>query len=346
MSKRSETQDATNRVQVTPKVPTVTIYQNPDYVSGILQQLYREPLVTADTVENVTSAERASGLTVDGDGDVSGQMGFFTNKAKIAGKIAAAADRTTTDSSSGKRTSRMEYTQAYYLHIVREFLRESDQLQIVNSLREAQSLQVGDLVEYSATFTPDRMAVFLDVLTPELIAAIVARNIRNTAIKGIDWTDYDQRTSVLEKTRHQVQMETEFAHSVTEAVRTDFRSDKTREFFAAISNPDAHESVTAITICDNSHFAVEDTDRILDGRYTVLGKVTDTIAEDRPALERNKLLSSIPPESWDVLVGEMRGHLDGALERAKMTGEVAFDPRLNARVTGASFKVIPIAIYV
>lgn len=327
-------------------VPTVTIYQNPDHVSGILQQLYREPLATAGTLENVTTNETSTSTGIDGGVDVTGQVGFFSNKATIAGKVAAAADNQNKASGSGKRTSVMEYTQAFYLHVVREFLRDSGQLHTVSSLADAQNLQVGDIVEYSAVFTPDRMTVFLDVLTPDLIAAIVERNIRSTAIEGIDWSNFEQRNEVLEKTRHKIEMQTDLARAVTHAVRTDFRSDKTREFFAEISESTDVPPVTAITICDNVNFTVDDTDRILDGRFTVLGKVSETLATDRPTLERNKLLSSIPPESVDALIEEMHEQLAGTLERARLTGEVAFDPGLTARVPGQSFKVIPIAIYI
>lgn len=41
-----------------PPTPTVTIYQNADHVSGVLQQLYRQPLVKADTMK--TPARRSA----------------------------------------------------------------------------------------------------------------------------------------------------------------------------------------------------------------------------------------------------------------------------------------------
>lgn len=106
------------------------------------------------------------------------------------------------------------------------------------------------------------------------------------------------------------------------------------------------EAVTVITMCDRSFFTVEDSDRILDGRFTVLGKVTAEIDMDRPTLERNKLLSSIPPESIDKLMGKMKKQLDAGIADAKMTGAMAFEPKFSARVEGASLKVVPIAIYV
>jgi len=328
-----------------PMTPTVTIYQNPDYVSGILQQLYRQPLVTGDTVEEGGSKEQSVTQNVEGSGSIKGSVGWFGSGAEVAGKLAAAAGNAAKDATSGKRTSIWEYTQAYYLHIVRESLRGFGLLKPVNNLSEASALRVGDFVEYSAEFLPDQMAVFLDVLTPELVSAIVRHQVKQKALLAFDdWGNFDAREAYFERTNVRVQIQTELAEAVTRAVRTDFRSEETKEFFGELG--EAEEAVTAITMCDRSHFTVEDTDRILDGRFTVLGKVTDTVDIDRPTLERNKLLSSIPAESIDSLMGQMKQQLDSGIEKAHLNGGVAFDPRISARVEGASFKVVPVAIYV
>ncbi|BCW06961.1 hypothetical protein NtRootA1_30990 [Arthrobacter sp. NtRootA1] len=96
----------------TPPLPTVTIYQNPDYVSGILQQLYRQPLVKGNTLEEGGSHERSENRSVEGSGQIKGSVGWFGSGAEVAGKLAAAAGSADKDSTSGKRTSVWEYTQA------------------------------------------------------------------------------------------------------------------------------------------------------------------------------------------------------------------------------------------
>ncbi|MBP2266323.1 hypothetical protein J3A64_001787 [Pseudarthrobacter sp. PvP004] len=328
-----------------PPTPTITIYQNADHISGILQQLYRQPLVKADTVEGVGAHEQANTVKGEGSAEVKGKVGWFGSGAEVAGKIAAAADSAAKQTTSEKRTSVWEYTQAYYLHVVRESLRSFNLLRTITSLSDARDLKVGELVEFTTEFAPDQMSVFLDVLTPELVSAIVRYQVKQKALAGFeDWGNFELQRAYFEKTSQRVQMQTEFAEAVTRAVRTDFRSDGTQEFFGLLGAGEA--SITAITMCDRSYFTVEDTDRILDGRFTVLGKVAAVIENDRPTLERNKILSAIPPESIDMVVGKVKEQLEAGIQKAEVENQIAFDPNLSARVEGPSFKVIPIAIYV
>ncbi|XKH55533.1 hypothetical protein LG293_09675 [Citricoccus nitrophenolicus] len=325
--------------------PTVTIYQNPDHVSGILQQVFRSPLAREGTVEGAGGQETSTTLSAEGGVEGNANLGWLGSKFGVASKLAAAANNASTSTSAETRTSVWEYTQAFYLHIVRESLRDGGSLRSIASLADAQALKVGDLVEYTSEFAPDQMAVFLDVLTPELVSSIVRYQVKKRALEGFDdWGNFEARQAYFEKTAARIETETELAEAVTRAVRTDFRSDDTREFFGQLGEGD--NQVTAITMCDSNYFTVEDTDRILDGTFTVLGKVAAAVEEDRPTLERNKLLSSVPAESVDALVGTMMGEVEGAIDKAKMNGEVAFDLNLSARIDGASFKVIPIAIYV
>lgn len=328
----------------TPPTPTVTIYQNADHVSGVLQQLYRQPLVKADTIEDASAQERSGNRSVEGSAEGKGKIGWFGTGSEVAGKLAAAAGSNTLDSTTGKKTSVWEYTQAYYLHVLLESLRGFGMLRTISSLSDARGLEIGELVEYTAQFTPDQMAVFLDVLTPELVSEIVRHQVKQKAFDAFDeWDDFEAQQAYFAKTERRVQAKTELAAAVTRAVRTDFRSEGTQEFFGQLGTDE--NTVTAITMCDRKYFTVEDTDRILDGKFTVLGKVADGVDQDRPALERNKLLSAIPPESLDALVGSMKGQLETGIKKAKMKGEMAFDPNLSARIEGSSFKVIPIAIY-
>jgi hypothetical protein len=304
--------------------------------------------VTGDTVEDAGTTEKSATRNVEGSGEVKGRVGWFGSNAEVAGKLAAAAGNAHKDSTSGKRTSVWEYTQAYYLHVVRESLRSFGLLRTVKNLADASQLKVGDFVEYTTEFLPDQMAVFLDVLTPELVSAMVRYQVKQSAMAAFedeDWGDFQARQAYFEKTNIRVQTQTELAEAVTRAVRTDFRSDETKEFFGRLGETD-DDAVTAITMCDRSNFTVEDSDRILDGRFTVLGKVTAGVDADRPTLERNKLLSSIPPKSIDTLIDKMKEQVDAGIAKAQISGEMAFDPKISARVEGASFKVVPVAIYI
>lgn len=329
----------------TPPVPTVTIYQNGEYISGILQQLYRQPLAKQDTTEDGATYEQGRSARGDGGGKMKGKVGWLGSSAEVEANITAAAEANSKASTAGKRVSVWEYTQAYYLHAVKETLRGYGMLKSVATLTEAGGLCVGDVVEFTAQFEPDQMSAFLDVLTPELVSAIVRYQVKQKANIAFDDPDnFLERQKHFDSMARRIDAKTELAEALTRAVRTDFRSEGTREFFGRLG--DGEESVTAVTMCDHAHFTVEDTDRILDGRFTVLAKVVDELDTDRPALERNKLLSAIDPKSIDYVVNEMRSQLDASVEKAHLGDQVVFDPKISARIDGASFKVIPIAIYV
>lgn len=328
-----------------PTAPTITVYQNPDHVSGILQQIYRAPLVKEDTTEGGGTNASTENVTVDGSAEGTGNIGWLGSKLGLTAKFSTGSDSSESQSSTQLRRSVWEYTQAYYLHVVRESLRHLGLLRTVASLSDTETLKVGDLVEYTAEFRPDQMASFLDVLSPELVASIVRFQAKQKALTAFEeWGDFEAREAYFAETGFRVETQAEFAESITRAIRKDFRSDGTREFFGKLGVDD--DQVTAITMCDTAYFTVEDTDRILDGRFTVMGKVAESVEHNRPTLERNKLLSSIPVESFETLVTTMMEQVEQRLEKAKTSGEMAFSLDLSARINGASFKVIPIAIYV
>lgn len=328
-----------------PTAPTITVYQNPDHVSGILQQIYRAPLVKEDTTEGGGTNASTENATVDGSAEGTGNIAWLGSKLGLTAKFSTGTESSESQSATQLRRSVWEYTQAYYLHVVRESLRHFGLLRTVASLSDAETLKVGDLVEYTAEFRPDQMASFLDVLSPELVASIVRFQAKQKALTAFEgWGDFKAQEAYFAETGFRVETQAEFAESITRAIRKDFRSDGTREFFGKLGVDD--DQVTVITMCDTAYFTVEDTDRILDGRFTVLGKVAESVEQDRPTLERNKLLSSIPVESFETLVSTMMEQVDQRLEQAKTSGEMAFGLDLSARINGASFKVIPIAIYV
>ncbi|WP_338747882.1 hypothetical protein [Janibacter alittae] len=166
--------------------------------------------------------------------------------------------------------------------------------------------------------------------------------------------------------------------SATEAVRADFRSAKTREFYGQIGEGD--DLLTFITMCDVEHFVVEDEDRILDGHFTVLGKVAGPLMQDEPILSRNKVLERMRPEAVDELVRVMNESVQeqtekisaltqaddeetsesaAAADRVDLDGDGdeghdeddgmaaadLFNFTLDSRVAGASVRVIPVAVY-
>jgi hypothetical protein len=273
---------------------TVSIYQNPDHVAGLLQQIYVAPLLKSETQEGGT--DEVSGEKTDQRGsgglDVGGALPFLGKVgADIAGEAGRSAESGLTASS--RLTRNFEYSQAYYLHVVRAALRNAGALKSVTSAGDAHDLRSGDFVEYQATFRPNEINALLDILTPDLIAAITHYAVNSVGIR--QYTEYEDNLEGLQifaaQNQADAQAKSDIARSVAQAVRVDFRSVKTREFYGSIGAGD--QEVTAVTICDNPHFVVDDEDRILDGEFTVLGKVTSATTTDEPILERNKVLRRV-----------------------------------------------------
>jgi hypothetical protein len=99
---------------------------------------------------------------------------------------------------------------------------------------------------------------------------------------------FEQRQNMVEKYDAKAKMQKDFLHAITQAIRIDFRSDATQEYFGAIG--DGADKVTAVVICESDQFLVADRDRLVDGVFTVFGKVTTRVENDVPLLQRNKLL--------------------------------------------------------
>jgi hypothetical protein len=248
------------------------------------------------------------------------------------------------------------FSQAYYLYVVRDFLRERGQLKTVTTLDEALALNSGDFVEYKAAFRPNEMNALLDILTPDLISAITAHHYRREGVRLLEGlSDLEEMKQAWYKAETKASVNADLARAVASAVRVDFRSESTREYYGAI-DIEGEDEVTAVTICDNAHFVVDDEDRMLDGHFTVLGKVTSPAETDVPVLERNKLLERLQPTAVDQIFEALRKSVEPQAqrlsERSSAAGGAEFpsgsdlvDVEFASRVPGHSFRVIPIAIY-
>ena len=362
-----------------PLPPTVSIYQNPDYVEGILQQTYGQPLFTEFSSESRSEQQDSQGTTKGGKATMGLAAKF---PGLFAGDAAVEADyekRLGSQQNAGSTaTSRARYTQPYYLHVARSVLRQTGLIRDVRGGDDAANLQPGEFVEFSASFTPSQVVALLDIATPDLVEQIVRRKQFSEGMASF-------QGGTLEKVQEfKLQLDGDMdtwgaiGRAATEAVRADFRSAKTREFYGQIGEGD--DLLTFITMCDVEHFVVEDEDRILDGQFTVLGKVAGPMIHDEPILSRNKVLERMHPEAVDELVRVMNESVLKQTERVSaltqtdneeeddwdyttdqadregdegegngeddgMAAADLFNFTLDSRVAGASVRVIPVAIY-
>lgn len=369
--------DAEGHVSEQPSKPTVSIYQNPEHIEGILQQLFEQPVFTERSIDNRTEHldTRAQNAGGKGAAKVSVTLPHLAS-AELGGEgnLGGSSEGRVTWVSGGSH--RGKFTQPYFLHKVRTALKGRQLIRRPRGRSSAARLRPGDFVEFTATFTPNQASALLDVLTPELVEAITRKMIHDKGMKDF----IPGAPESLQKFALELQARQDaggvIARSATESIKADFRATKTREFYGQVGSE--KDALTFITMCEPAHFVLDDEDRILDGTYTVLAKVAGPLVDDEPLLSRNKLLERIHPAALDYGAQQLNDLVHGqiiklsALLDTTGTGDdepdpwedeyaedandsvgdtkgedpAVFDFQFDSRIRGASIRVIPIAIFV
>ncbi|WP_346008589.1 DUF6414 family protein [Janibacter terrae] len=349
-----------------PERPTMAVYQNGDAVEGILQQVYKRPLI----IDESTASSRQDDHRTESEGAATGQgsgTGKVPGMASIEAGIGADFRRRNESgaTTTGSSTSTWQYTQAYYLYAVKDALRTQGLVSPLNGRTDAKHLRPGDFVEFTCRFDPSQVAALLDIVTPDLVRAIAVHIKHTKMMKSFGGATRDDVLAYIDRMNLEKAAIGDFAHAVASATGVDFRSAKTREFYGQVG--EEGDGVTAITMCDLAHFVVEDEDRLLDGEFSVLAKVTEGLIEDVPILDRNKVLSRLDAASVDELLdslntdvltdmqrdasskarkGMARGRGQEVTEGDGKNGDLGFDLSIDSRVAGPCLKVMPVAIYI
>ncbi|MFJ4036902.1 hypothetical protein ACIPVB_02360 [Microbacterium sp. NPDC090007] len=328
----------------TLRPPIATIYQNSDQVAGILQQIVRQPLLTEESREMNTFVVDDTNATgkATGAAEARARMPILGN-ASARGEVTAGLSSSWTQSSGTASRQQFVYSQAYNLHLVREYLQAGGHLTQMASMEDAAALAPGAFVEFTTTFDPVELTLALDVISPQLVEAVTRFQVRQS-YKDQFPTDggHEARVRHAERMRMEEETKGSLARAITDAVRADARQETTREYYARVAGA---PPLTAITICDLAHFIVDDPDRLLDGTFTVLGKVISAVEHDVPTFARNKLLRNLAPSALDVGVAKLEEMLQHAPEMGGVSASTYIDLKLSSRVDGASVRVMPLAIF-
>jgi hypothetical protein len=327
--------------------PVVSIYQNPDHIAGLVQQLFNQPLVTGETRENESSEGSSRASDRSARADIGVEVALPTI-GKVKGGVGGStgSDKATAVSTSSRSSQSFVYSQAYYLDLVRKSLRNEELIAPSSTKQEIRKLRVGDFVEYTAEFSAPVIPSLMDVLTPELVGAISEYQVRKSGRDGIDFGNFEKMKSAAAELDLKANSTRDLAVSVARALQADFRQETTREYYGTLTGLKA---VTAVTICDAERFVVGDADRILDGSYTVLGKVTSRARQGMPVFERNKLLSTLTPDAVDQMLDSAKKQLELATSDAPFGQEhidQLMEVQLHSRVPGLAFQVVPIAVFI
>lgn len=330
--------------------PHVVIYQNPDFVGGLLQELLNEGLLVSGESESTRRDSSGSTRNKSAGANVSAKAAL-----PLAGSLEGALDgtlgKTSNDGTETGATARRQYSYdlAYYLQLLKQRL--VGQIVEVGTKEDAVGLTGGEIVVFTGRFRANEINAILDIATPDLVAAATRFFVRRSARPHVDNDDFDvaQLKYDWEAAEQEATRQADLAYAATRALRTDFRSDSTREFYC-----DLGDSLTAVTVCDAAHFITDDQDRLLDGRFTVLGKVTTPLEEDVPVLSRNKILRRLNPDFVESVFGQLTNAASNSVPRQEQLQNLLdsaadappVDVRFSAKIEGPSFTVLPIAIYI
>jgi len=325
----------------TPPVPTVIIYQNPAYVAGILQEMFGEGLIESrereeaakstggETTNTAGRGKAGAKFTIPTVAEVTGELGADRSKNRTSGRELGNLNRT-----------RFSFSDAYYLHVIRSELRRLSQVIHITKLTNLDDILTGKFVEFAASFRANEINTILDIATPDLVAATAAYLHERKGQHIINaLSDIDEITVEWQKHKLEAESRATFARAVTQAVRTDFRSDDTREFYGTIIRDT--DPLTAITICDSAHFVAADHDRILDGEFTVLGKVISEPEQDVAVLDRNKVLSRIDSSFLETTLESFDVNAKAKQTVKSSTQANPIDTEFSAVIEGTSFRVLP-----
>lgn len=323
------------------------VYQNPDFVSGLLQEIYQIGLLESAEVDAQATHGETANSSASGTGKGRGGYGVpFVGRIDLEAGGEYIRQQASNDENVVADRKKFVYSQAFYMDRVRAALRAQRFVQTLSKKSDAQSAAVGSFVEFHATFRANEVNAVLDILTPDLTAAItkylrraagtnqvrtVAANLEATG----DFITPEKASAIRAIHEAEAVNQAELASAITTAVRADFRGDRTKEFYATVGSDDA--AFTAVTVCEAEHFVTSDSDRLLDGRFTVLAKVISAAREDVPILAKNKLLNRFKVDAVEDAIRPIVEDRDA--------GEF-FDLDFAAKIDGTSITVMPVAIYI
>lgn len=331
------TKKSPQRVPV--RAPRTIVYQNSDFVSAMLQEMYQLGLLQSaesdssgkSSVSKSNQGKAGGGANAEGTAPLVARAG-----ARIDGEWVR--QRTAEDEQSTAQRQKFVYSQAHYLDAVRRGLTERDQL-----CDDAFAATAGDIVEFTAlAVRPNEVNALLDIATPRLVGEITRFAIRQRKRAEIQElvddanaadVDIDAGKISAQRAIHELEASdiADVATAVAEALQVDARRTQTREYHATVS-----DGRNAVLICDAEHFVTADPDRLLDGQFTILGKVIKPLTTSTPILANNKLLRRFQPEAVADLLDQF-----SADEAAAEYIDLSFDTEITNAIT-----VMPIAIYI
>lgn len=310
----------------------LVIYQNENFVKG-LYEIIRGGNI--DEILSESEENRDLDLSTNGEGKFKvggGKIPVINIQVPEIGTTLS-GDAGVKRHSGNKVTQKTTYSNSYKLSKILEDIKGKNKFRRIDRKTDFEDINLGDFLEYTSYFAKNEIRELLEVLDDKLLKALLDLPVVKEKL-------------VLSNQKNKVDYRN-IVQQALESLKRDFNNEFSTEFYGQVLDKDGGRlDISNIIICDNQFFTNGDTDRALDGKFKVFGKVIDVqrarngtnssnLYENLSQLDRNKILKHISPEAME----NFESWLNGFLSLMKMT---SFDLIIKVN----AIKVIPIAIYI
>lgn len=309
----------------------LVIYLNESFVNGLYANIFGG--VAEDILDELTTGGRRKNRISTG-AKLKALIPFTAGtEAQVEG------DHENEKSHRVRSTQKTTFTNSYRLQKLLDELRDYKKITKIDKNHDFSKINKAEFIEFRASFAKNELLELIELIAPEF-ASVAAYNFytNNLQNKTTNKAEFEEKYN-----QKIVEGWQTLAFQTATTVKSDFNNDISSEFYGTLTGRnDESLDITANIICDNNFFTNGDTERVLDGVYSVIGKViylqTGEEGEEKKMtkFDRNKLLRRIRNEGFVALQNWLK---------TSIPKESYIESDLNLVIEGRAIKVVPIAIY-
>lgn len=281
----------------------LTTYLNQNAVFDLLA-------VIEDGFSQVTNLNISNTEGKSTNSNVDGEAGFGMYGIKTKIKAAMGIEKSTTE----EKTSSEErvHTPTSLFAKLFSYLEENDLIMEVNNTSDLEKLSHGSFVRFESKLERNPLISLLESFEQMMVVAMTFQSPQKTGKKNNEQEILKQIKSM--------------KNSLIE-----------NDSFDLICTINKNESLKAVLPVYLNYFIHKNTNEIIDGNYTVFGKVVKIVSDDADDINlfRNTGFKLFQQEALDTMLDSMNNGTDKQLEI----------PNINSRISSPAILVIPIAIY-
>lgn len=281
----------------------VTTYLNQNVVFDLLA-------VIEDGFSQVTNLNISNTEGKNTNSNVDGEAGFGMYGIKTKIKAAMGIEKSMTEEKSSNE-ERVHTPTSLFAKLF-SYLDEKELITEVNNTSDLDKLSHGSFVRFESKLERNPLISLLESFEQMMVVAMTFQSPQKGGKKSNEQEILKQIKSM--------------KNSLIE-----------NDNFDLICTINENESLKAVLPVYLNYFIHKNTNEIIDGNYTVFGKVVKIVSDDADNINlfRNTGFKLLRQEALDTMLGSMDNGTDEQLEI----------PNINSRISSPAILVIPIAIY-